>query len=243
MSYAREYNLTDGDTVYAEQYIGELDNLYDAINAVDTAKLDASEVAVSGANKVLRLNASGATGVNTTGNADTATLATTATNLAGGAAGSIPYQSGDGATAMLAAGTEGQHLKMGASAPEWSSDPPAGCLKKIGDSGWLEKTAGQYIDLVYTENAGDIPAVVFVYTADDAAGTVNVRKAPDPAYKEDGNDSLGIQVINMTPTGCRIQLANSYPFFGLVSANGDDDFVSGYTAPVYVRAIAFKVVV
>jgi hypothetical protein len=73
MSYAREYNLTDGDTVYAEQYIGELDNLYDAINAVDTAKLDASEVATSGASKVLRLNSSGQGGIDITGNAATAT--------------------------------------------------------------------------------------------------------------------------------------------------------------------------
>jgi hypothetical protein len=46
----------------------------------------------------------------------------TATNLAGGGAGSIPYQSGAGATAFLAFGTSGQVLTSnGTSAPSWST--------------------------------------------------------------------------------------------------------------------------
>ena len=44
------------------------------------------------------------------GNANTATTATTATNIAGGAAYSVPYQTSGGATAMLAAGTDGYVL-------------------------------------------------------------------------------------------------------------------------------------
>ena len=43
--------------------------------------------------------------------------ATTATNLAGGLAGSLPYQTGAGATSMLALGTNGYVLTAGASAP------------------------------------------------------------------------------------------------------------------------------
>lgn len=56
------------------------------------------------------------------GNAATATLATTATNLASGAAGSVPYQTGSGATAMLAAGAAGAVLNInaGATAPAWT---------------------------------------------------------------------------------------------------------------------------
>jgi len=54
---------------------------------------------------------------NTSGNA---TTATTATNLAGGSAGTVPYQSAAGTTAMLAAGSSGQVLQSnGASAPSW----------------------------------------------------------------------------------------------------------------------------
>ncbi len=45
----------------------------------------------------------------------------TATNLAGGAASQIPYQTGSGATAFLANGTAGQVLtSAGSSAPTWS---------------------------------------------------------------------------------------------------------------------------
>lgn len=54
-----------------------------------------------------------------TGNADTAT---TATNLAGGAASQIPYQSATGTTTFIANGTSGQVLKSnGASAPSWAT--------------------------------------------------------------------------------------------------------------------------
>ena len=45
--------------------------------------------------------------------------ATTATNVAGGAAGSLPYQTGSGATSMLSLGTSGYVLTAGASAPTY----------------------------------------------------------------------------------------------------------------------------
>jgi hypothetical protein len=45
----------------------------------------------------------------------------TATNLAGGAASQIPYQTGAGATGFIANGTAGQVLtSAGAGAPVWS---------------------------------------------------------------------------------------------------------------------------
>jgi hypothetical protein len=57
------------------------------------------------------------------GNADTATLATTAANIAGGAAGSFAYQTASGATALLPAGTAGEILHTGGTggAPYWGS--------------------------------------------------------------------------------------------------------------------------
>lgn len=63
----------------------------------------------------------------------TATLATTATNLASGSAGTIPYQTSSGTTAMLAAGTSGQILQSnGAAAPSWTAAPtPAGTVTAV----------------------------------------------------------------------------------------------------------------
>jgi hypothetical protein len=52
-----------------------------------------------------------------------ATTSTTATNVTGGAAGSLVYQTGSGATTTLAVGTAGQILVVnaGATAPEWTA--------------------------------------------------------------------------------------------------------------------------
>ena len=57
----------------------------------------------------------------------------TATNLAGGAAGSVPYQTGAGATTFLSIGTAAQVLKTnaGATAPEWVS---GAALTKVDDT-------------------------------------------------------------------------------------------------------------
>ena len=71
---------------------------------------------------------------NTTGNAATATLATTATNLAGGAAGSVPYQSAAGTTAMLTAGSNGQVLTLAAGIPSWAT-PTTGTVTSVGGTG------------------------------------------------------------------------------------------------------------
>ena len=74
-----------------------------------------------------------ATSLSIGGNAATATSATTATNLAGGGAGFVPYQSGSGATSFLTAGTTGQVLTSnGTGAPTWST--PAGGVTLSDDT-------------------------------------------------------------------------------------------------------------
>ena len=60
------------------------------------------------------------------GNAATATSATTATNLAGGANGSVPYQTGSGATTFLAAGTNGYVMTLAGGVPTWAAAASSG---------------------------------------------------------------------------------------------------------------------
>jgi len=75
------------------------------------------------ASKVVARDASGnfSAGTITAALNGNATTATTATNLAGGAASQIPYQTGSGATAFIANGTAGQVLtSAGSSVPVWS---------------------------------------------------------------------------------------------------------------------------
>jgi hypothetical protein len=60
------------------------------------------------------------------GNAATATLSTSSTNLAGGANGSVPYQTGSGSTTFLAAGTNGYILTLASGVPTWAAAPVTG---------------------------------------------------------------------------------------------------------------------
>jgi len=63
-------------------------------------------------------NATGTWGISISGNASTAT---TSTNLAGGLAGSMPYQSGVGATSLLAIGLSSYIMTSSGTAPQWSA--------------------------------------------------------------------------------------------------------------------------
>ena len=67
-----------------------------------------------------------ASGLSIGGNAATATSATTATNLAGGANGSVPYQTGSGATTFLAAGTNGYVMTLAGGVPTWAAAASSG---------------------------------------------------------------------------------------------------------------------
>jgi hypothetical protein len=67
---------------------------------------------------------------------------TTATNLANGGAGQVPYNTGSGATSFLAAGTSGQFLKSnGTSAPSWGNPKVAWLIKNTT----YTASAGEYI--------------------------------------------------------------------------------------------------
>ena len=83
-------------------------------------------------------------------NQNTTGTAATATNLASGSAGTIPYQSASGTTAMLAAGTTGQVLTSnGTSAPTWATASSGGATRTISN-----KTAA------YTVIAGDLGTII-----------------------------------------------------------------------------------
>jgi hypothetical protein len=64
----------------------------------------------------------------TTGNAGSAT------NLAGGASGSVPYQTASGATTFLSAGTNGQVLTLASGVPSWAT-PTTGTVTSVSGTG------------------------------------------------------------------------------------------------------------
>lgn len=88
----------------------------------------------------------------------TSTTASSATNLAGGAAGTIPYQSASGTTSMLSAGTSGQILKSnGSSAPSWENQGIFSAGRLTLESGVPISTSDQTskTTIYYTPYNGD----------------------------------------------------------------------------------------
>jgi len=76
--------------------------------------------------------------------APSAVTVATATNLAGGAAGSVPYQSGASTTTFLSIGSAGQVLTSSGSAPQWSNLSSLGVTSlSFGTTGLTPSTATQ----------------------------------------------------------------------------------------------------
>lgn len=73
--------------------------------------------------------------ISTTAVSGLSIVAGSATNLAGGSAGQLPYQSGPGATSFLGAGSADQLLQCnGTSAPSWTSTPRGNSFRFNGSS-------------------------------------------------------------------------------------------------------------
>jgi hypothetical protein len=107
---------------------------------IDTARISGAYTGITGLGTLLDLTVTNTITGSINGNAATATTAgsattaTTATNLAGGGVGSVPYQSGAGATFMLAAGANGQVLTLASGAPSWAT-PTVGTVTSVGGTG------------------------------------------------------------------------------------------------------------
>lgn len=139
---------TKQDTISytAEDILTKIKTVDGAGSGLDADLLDgASASTTNTVNSVVLRDSSGnfAAGTITASLTGNATTATTATNLAGGSIGTIPYQTASGATAQLAVGTAGQYLRSnGAAAPSWSTvalvkqDIGLGNVENVAVSTW-----------------------------------------------------------------------------------------------------------
>jgi hypothetical protein len=86
--------------------------------------------------------------------AGTAVVANTTTNIAGGAAGSIPVQTSSGVTSLLPAGTDGFVLTLASGIPEWRTAGTATTASNLaGGSG-----GGQVVYQAGTNSTAFVPA-------------------------------------------------------------------------------------
>ena len=121
------------------------------------------------------------------GNATTSTLATTATNLPGGGAGSIPYQTSAGVTAMLGLGTAGYVLKAQAGSIVWDALSTE------------QLTKGSYVNMVNTATSASVASYnsnIAVTISVDATTTNTASKIV--ARDSSGNFAAGTITANLT---------------------------------------------
>ena len=123
-------NYTNGQLLIGSSISGNLGratltgttNRLIVTNGDSSITLDVDATSANTADKVVARDGSGnfSAGTITASLSGNATTATTSTNLAGGAAGSIPYQTGAGATAMLATASG---VLVGGTTPSYSTAP------------------------------------------------------------------------------------------------------------------------
>ena len=152
--------------------------------------------------------------------ANTAALAgsLTAANLAGGAIGTIPYQTASGSTSMLSAGTSGYVLTAnGSAAPTWapvSLAAPSGTLAvEDGGTGVGSFTAG----VVYADGTNDLTTVT--KPTGDLVGT--------SASQTLTNKTLGSGTVFSTPIGVASGGTGASTFTaGILKASGTTTFTT-----------------
>jgi hypothetical protein len=168
-----------------------------------TSNIAGSNITVSGATGAvtvgLATTITGLTSVTSTtfvgaltGNATTATSSTSATttaNIAGGAAGSLPYQTGSGATTMLAVGTNGYVLTLAAGVPTWAAASGGGATITddittnstyyptfaTATSGTMSTVKVSSTQLTYNPSTGTLSSTIF-NSLSDARAKTNIRE-------------------------------------------------------------------
>ena len=130
---------------------------------------------------------------NLTGIATTASLATTATNIAGGGVGSLPYQTGAGATTMLSLGTNGYVLTAGATAPQWTAISGLSAGLATTATNLAGGTAGQ---LAYQSSPG-----VTLFAGPGTSGQLLMSSGTNaPQYISTASINVGRSDLSITAT-------------------------------------------
>jgi hypothetical protein len=101
---------------------------------IDSARLSGSYSGITGLGTLGDLTVTNTITGSVSGNAGTSTTATKATNIAGGAAGSLPYQTAADVTAFLAAGSNGQVLTLTSGIPSWTN-AATGTVSSVSGTG------------------------------------------------------------------------------------------------------------
>jgi hypothetical protein len=204
----------------------------------------ANQITASASTGAVTLSLPATINVNTSGNAATATSATTATNLAGGAANRIPYQTGAGATSFIAAPTTSNtSLTWNGSAFTWSAGSGSGTVTSVAvaagtgiavsgspitTSGTitvsLASIAGSYYFDTFTATASQ---TTFTTSQSYTSGKISVYK--NGAKQRNGSDvtvTSGTQVVFAVACTSGDVVDIDYPATAIAGTNVFDVFTA-----------------
>ncbi len=129
----------------------------------------------------------------------------TANNIAGGAAGSIPYQTGSGATSLLAKGSDGYILTLASGIPSWAAAPVTGVTSVAMTTPTGLSVSGSPITssgtLALSLTSGYAIPLSSSQTNWDAAYTNRITSASSPLSITSNALSLGTVPVSSGGTG------------------------------------------
>jgi hypothetical protein len=137
----------------------------------------------------------------------------TANNLAGGAAGSIPYQTGAGATGFLAKGSDGQVLTLASGVPSWTAAAATGVTSVAMSTPTGLSVTGSPITssgtLALSMTTGYAIPTTASQTNWDAAYTNRITSASSPLSIASNAISLATVPVSSGGTGATTLTANN----------------------------------
>ena len=180
--------------------------------------------------------ASGTWDINVTGNA---TTATTATNLAAGTTGSIPYQSAAGTTSMLSIGSSQQVLVSNGTTPIWQNlgDTATGSAARVTVTDRPTEVETYYLTFVNSINGNkdlyaDSQALTYnsnlnILTADNFAGNLrgNIYSPDNSQFILDRGTGNGTnaQFAGNSATATKLKTARSITLDGIITGTATFD--------------------
>ena len=154
--------------------------------------------------------------------ADASSGSTTATNLAGGAAGSLPYQSGANTTTFLSIGGAGTVLTSSGTAPQWTASTGTGDVARATSPTFVTPTLGDASATSVALGLGAVGTPSLTFTGDlntgiwsPTADTIAASTGGTERIRINSAGDVGIGTSSITSIGSNITTAQ---IFGSVGA-------------------------
>jgi len=203
---------------------------------LDAARLSGSYTGITTVGTLTGLNVSTAIVGSITGNAGSAT------NIAGGLSGSMPYQTAAGATSLLAKGTDGQVLSLVSGLPAWISVSGAGTVTSVDGSGGttgLTLTGGP-ITSSGTLTLGGTLAVANGGTGATTAGAALTALGAYPSANPSGftNNTGTVTSVGFTGGILSVATATTTPALTIAGTSGGIPYFSSASTWATSAALA-----